>query len=170
MARKDTKGILNRQGDVDIERLLLGLADASSPLDERIGLWQVWIGHYDKPHLMDFFQDVLFGGDTNYLSAWMKAGTHADFYDLAMELDLEGIDHRACYLFWLLCCAGPDSFETELAKEALEYDPEGIRAIFPDALRIVFGHEIGQDNWASRLLDGEDGDEEGQEGEGTTGR
>jgi hypothetical protein len=123
---------------MDIGELLLKLADPSVPLQEKKDAFHDWrcLG-YNPDAVHEFFSDSLFSPEnTNYLDVMLKTD-YRNFYEMVMSLDLANIDPRAYYIYWVLTY-GNDSISENFLKEALEYDPDTICAIFPDIKEILF--------------------------------
>ena len=136
----DYDKIFHRNGgdhSTDIEALLMALFDPNNTLAAKRKVWKRWRDEYfSNDALIEFFSDSLFAKDkSNYLDAILKC-EYKNFYELACTLDLAGIDPRAYYVYWILCYG--HKFATGYLKEALEYDPDTIKGMFPDIEQVLF--------------------------------
>ena len=122
-----------------ISELLCALVDPSHTIEERKELWREWQCHYyNCDDLTTFFDGVLFNREdgVDYSEVMCKTQEYKNFYELACTLDLAGIDPRAYYVYWILCYG--HKFATGYLKEALEYDPDTIKGMFPDIEQVLF--------------------------------
>ena len=139
----DTTTIFKNDGmykkDTDIGELLLAIASPAIPLSDKKAIWDCWCRHYfDESAVKQFLACTPLFADNGeaYLNAMLSAANHKDFYEMAMSLDLAGIDPKLYYIYWILM--SPRSTERGLLKEAIEYDPDTILSIFPDIEKVVF--------------------------------
>ena len=125
----------------DVGELLLVLFDRNNTLADKRKVWRKWRDEYfSNDALIEFFSDSLFADDkSNYLDAIFKC-EYKNFYELACTLDCAGIDPKAYYIYWILCYG--HTYTTELLKEALEYDPETIKGMFPDIEQVIMNEEV----------------------------
>lgn len=125
----------------DVGELLLVLFDRNNTLADKRKVWKRWRDEYFSDDvLIEFFSDTLFAPDrTNYLDAFLQ-GDYKNFYELACSLDLSGIDPKAYYIYWILCYG--HKHHTDLLKEALEYDPDTIKGMFPDIEQVIMNDGI----------------------------
>ncbi len=121
----------------DIMEMLLALVDPSNSIEEKREVWNKWrYSYYNPDDLMGFFSDSLFAdGGFDFLNIVCN-NDYKNFYEMAINLDLANFDPKAYYLFWILGYGHKE--KTQLVKEAFEYDPETILAIFPDIQEVVF--------------------------------
>ena len=140
----DTSNIFKNDGlykkDIDLAELLLALASPTIPLSEKREIWDCWCYHYfDESAVKEFLADTPLFSDNGeaYLNAMLQAADHKNFYEMAMSLDLAGLDPKLYYIYWILM--SPRSTEKGLLKEAIEYDPETILAICPYVKEVIFG-------------------------------
>ena len=122
-----------------IERFLMKIVDPSAPINARRRLFHDWrLFFYSEDAIHDFFSDTLFkqDGSTNYLDVMLRTD-YTDFYQMAMALDLANMDPRAYYTYWILTYGNSDLSKKYL-KEALEFDGDTIRGIFPDIEKVLF--------------------------------
>jgi hypothetical protein len=134
----DVTKIFNRNtGSTNIGELLLTLFDRNNTLADKRKVWRRWRDEFfSNDALIEFFSDSLFAKDSpNYLDAVLR-GNYKNFYELACTLDLSGIDPKAYYIYWILCYG--HKYTTDLLNEALEYDPETIKGMFPDIEKVLF--------------------------------
>lgn len=139
----DTTTIFKNDGlhkkDTDIGELLLAIASPAIHLSDKKTIWDCWCHHYfDESAVKEFLAATPLFADNGeaYLNAMLSAANHKDFYEMAMSLDLAGIDPKLYYIYWILM--SPRSTEKGLLKEAIEYDPDTILSIFPDIEKVVF--------------------------------
>ena len=120
----------------DVGELLLVLFDRNNTLADKRKVWKRWrYEYFSNDALIEFFSDSLFAEDkSNYLDAILKC-EYKNFYELACTLDLAGIDPKAYYIYWILCYG--HKYTTDYLKEALEYDPDTIKAMFPDIEQVI---------------------------------
>lgn len=125
----------------DVGELILALFDRNNTIADKRKVWKRWRDEYfSNDVLIEFFSDTLFAPDrTNYLDAFLQ-GDYKNFYELACSLDLSGIDHKAYYIYWILCYG--HKYHTDLLKEALEYDPDTIKGMFPDIEQVIMNDGI----------------------------
>ena len=138
----DYDRIFNRTSHTtDVGELLMALFNPNNTLVDKRKVWRKWRDEYfSNDALIEFFSDSLFADDkSNYLDAILKC-EYKNFYELACTLDLAGIDPRAYYIYWILCYG--HKYTTELLKEALEYDPETIKGMFPDIEQVIMNEEV----------------------------
>lgn len=130
----------------DLGELLMALFDHRNTTAEKSKVWKHWRDEYfSKDALIEFFSDTLFAdGKSNYLDAILKC-EYKNFYELAYTLDCSGVDPKAYYVYWILCYGHKlesvphkESVESVLLREALEYDPETIKGMFPDIEEVLF--------------------------------
>ena len=123
--------------NTNVGELLLVLFDRNNTLADKRKVWKRWRDEYfSNDVLIEFFSDTLFAPDrTNYLDAFLQVD-YKNFYELAFSLDLSGIDRKVYYIYWILCYG--HKYHTDLLKEALEYDPETIKGMFPDIEQVIF--------------------------------
>lgn len=123
--------------NTNVGELLLVLFDRNNTLADKRKAWKRWRDEYfSNDVLIEFFSDTLFAPDrTNYLDAFLQVN-YKNFYELAFSLDLSGIDRKVYYIYWILCYG--HKYHTDLLKEALEYDPETIKGMFPDIEQVIF--------------------------------
>ena len=121
----------------NVEELLLTLFDRNNTTSDKRKVWKRWRDEYfSNDALIEFFSDSLFAQDkSNYFDAILKC-EYKNFYELACTLDCSGIDPKAYYIYWILCYG--HKFETGYLKEALEYDPDTIKGMFPDIEQVLF--------------------------------
>ena len=138
----DTTTIFKNDGlykkDTDIGELLLALASPAISLSDKKAIWECWRCHYfDESAVKEFLADTPLFADNGeaYLNAMLSAANHKDFYEMAMSLDLAGIDPRLYYIYWILM--SPRGTERGLLKEAIEYDPETIYTICPYVREVI---------------------------------
>ena len=127
----------------DVGELLLVLFDPNNTLADKRKVWRRWRDEYfSNDALLDFFSDSLFptDGSTGYLDVMLHASDYKNFYEMACSLDLLGIDPKAYYSYWILCYG--HKYETGYLKEALEYDPETIKGMFPDIEQVIMDKEV----------------------------
>lgn len=129
--------VQNTVKSTNVMELLVALVDPNNSIEEKREVWNKWrYSYYNPDDLMAFFSDSLFAdGGLDFLHVVCN-NDYKNFYEMACSLDLAGFDPRAYYLFWILGYGHKE--KTELAKEAFEYDPETILAIFPDVQEVVF--------------------------------
>lgn len=141
----DTTTIFKNDGlykkDTDIGELLLALASPAIPLSDKKAIWDCWRHHFDDSAVKEFLADTPLFADNGeaYLNAMLSAANHKDFYEMAMSLDLAGIDPRLYYIYWILM--SPRSTERGLLREAIEYDPETILSICPYVREVILNEE-----------------------------
>jgi hypothetical protein len=125
----------------DVGELLMVLFDRNNTLADKRKVWRKWRDEYfSNDALIEFFSDSLFADDkSNYLDAILKC-EYKNFYELACTLDLAGIDPKAYYVYWILCYG--HKYETSHLKEALEYDPDTIKGMFPDIEQVIMNEEV----------------------------
>lgn len=114
----------------NIYELLVALVDPNVPLVEKRIVWHKWRDiYYNNDELIEFFSDSLFeDGGFRFLDI-VCHNDYRNFYEMAMSLDMANFDPRAYYLYWILGY-GHDE-KTQLVKDAFDYDPDAILAIFP---------------------------------------
>lgn len=137
----DTSNIFRNDGlhKTDLGELLLALASPAVSLSEKREIWDCWRSRYfDESAVKEFLSETpLFADDGEaYLNAMLQADDHRNFYEMAMSLDLANIDPKLYYIYWILM--SPRGTEKGLLKEAIEYDPETIKGLFPDIEQILF--------------------------------
>lgn len=121
----------------NIEQLMLALVDPNNSIGEKKDIWNEWENnYYNFDDLLYFFQDTLFNSGFNFLDVFVRASNYKNFYELALELDTANIDPQAYLLFFILNYG--HKFYTQIVKDAFEYDPDTILAIFPDINEILF--------------------------------
>lgn len=127
--------------NTNVGELLLVLFDRNNTIADKRKVWKRWRDEYfSNDVLIEFFSDTLFAPDrTNYLDAFLQ-GDYKNFYELACSLDLSGIDPKAYYIYWILCYG--HKYETSHLKEALEYDPDTIKGMFPDIEQVIMNEEV----------------------------
>ena len=123
--------------NTNVGELLLVLFDRNNTLADKRKVWRKWrYEYFSNDALIEFFSDSLFADDkSNYLDAILKC-YYKNFYELAFTLDCAGIARRVYYIYWILCYG--HKYETSHLKEALEYDPETIKGMFPDIEQVIF--------------------------------
>lgn len=122
-----------------IEELLMTLADPNASLLEKQEKFHDWtLFYYSGDAVHEFFSDSLFrdNGETNYLDV-MLGTNYKDFYEMVMSLDLANMDPKAYYIYWILT-SGHDELSAKFLKEALDFDGDTIRGIFPDIEKVLF--------------------------------
>ena len=121
----------------NIMELLLALVDPSNPIDEKKNLWDMWQNkYYSKDEVQEFFGDTLFSNDKfNFLDVFVRTDGYKNFYELAFDLDQANLDPQAYYLFFILNYG--HKFYTQIVKDAFDYDPDTILAIFPDINEVI---------------------------------
>lgn len=121
----------------NIEQLMLALVDPNNSIGEKKDIWNEWQNNYYNFYdLLYFFQDTLFNSGFNFLDVFVRSSNYKNFYELAIELDTANIDPQAYLLFFILNYG--HKFYTQIVKDAFEYDPDTILAIFPDINEIIF--------------------------------
>ena len=122
----------------DVGELLMVLFNPNNTLADKRKVWKRWHDEYfSNDALMEFFSDSLFpqDGSSGYLDAILNSD-YKNFYELACTLDLYGIDPKAYYVYWILCYG--HKYDSDYLKEALEYDPDTIKGMFPDIEQVLF--------------------------------
>lgn len=122
-----------------IEELLMMLANPNIPLATKQKKFHDWkLFFYSPDAVHEFFSDSLFrnNGETNYLDI-MLGTNYKDFYEMVMSLDLANMDPKAYYIYWILTY-GNDKLSAKFIKEALDFDGDTIRGIFPDIEKVLF--------------------------------
>lgn len=123
----------------DIMELLMALVDPNNSIEDKRKVFHIWQEYpYRMDELHEFFSDSLFK-DNEYLNAICATADYKNFYEMAMTLDMAGIDPRAYYLYWILSYGRPT--ESQLIKDAFDYDPDTILSIFPNIQELLFDKE-----------------------------
>lgn len=127
-------------GNTDISELLLALASPNVSIEDKREIWRMWKDDfYSLDALMDFFGDSLFSDDgETYVRAFAQSN-YKDFYELAMSMDMAGLDPRAYYLYWILNTG--NMVEPSVVKTAIEYDPDTIHSMLPGIEEVIFAEE-----------------------------
>lgn len=129
----------------DVGELLVALVDPANSIEDKRKLWHAWQNHYyNNDDLIGFFSDTLFcENETNYANVMCGTTDYKNFYELAMSLDQANIDPRAYYLYWILKYnKNTRPIASNLLKEAMEYDPETIKSLFPDIEQVIMHEEV----------------------------
>ena len=142
----DTGRIFTNEGachGTNIMELLVALVDPTNAIEDKRHIWNLWLDDpYRQDELREFFSDSLFEENgTRYLDIICKTD-YKNFYEMAMSLDMGGFDPRAYYLYWILSYGRP--IETQLLKDAFEYDPDTILSIFPNFKELLIDKGNGQ--------------------------
>ena len=128
----------------DIMELLMALVDPQNSIEDKRKIWKVWRDwKYNPDELHEFFSDSLFAdGGFQFLDI-VCHNDYKNFYEMAMSLDLANFDPKAYYLYWILCYnEDMRPWDSAILKEALEYDPETIKGMFPDIEQVIMNEEV----------------------------
>ena len=138
--------IENTARTTDISELLCALVDPSHTIEERKELWREWQCHYyNCDDLMNFFDGALFNREdgVDYSEVMCKTQEYKNFYELAMSLDMANLDPRAYYLYWIMKYdKARRPVASNLVNEALNYDPDTIKGMFPDIEQVIMNEGV----------------------------
>ena len=125
----------------NIMELLMALVDSSNSIADKRNLWNKWqTEYYSTDDVMSFFSDSLFSDGGLRFFDIICHTDYKNFYEMACSLDLAGFDPKAYYLYWILGYGHKE--KTQLVKDALEYDPDVIKGMFPDIEQVIMNEEI----------------------------
>ena len=132
--------IFNRNAHTtNIGELLMVLFNPNNTTSDKRKVWKRWRDEYfSNDVLLEFFSDSLFPQDdrVGYFDVLVNTPNYKNFYEMTCSLDMAGIDPKAYYIYWILCYG--HKYATDYLKEALEYDPETIKGMFPDIEQVLF--------------------------------